>query len=91
MQPIRAEITRRLTESLNPVKLEVIDESQLHAGHIGHNPEGESHFRVMVVSEKFSGKTRLECQRIVLSLLDDLLKTRIHALSLQLSPIKSPE
>lgn len=85
MQSIRDEITRRITESLQPEVLEVIDESELHRGHAGHNPEGESHFRLKVVAKNFTGQTRVERQRVVMGLLDDLLKSRIHALSMQLS------
>lgn len=79
---IRTEIERRLVEGLNPERLEIIDETARHAGHAGAHPEGESHFRVSVVSAAFSGLGRLERQRLVNRLLADLLRERVHALAL---------
>lgn len=79
---IRSEIERRLEAGLAPVRLEIVDESARHAGHAGAHPEGESHFRVTVVSAAFAGKSRLERQRLVHGLLADLLRERIHALAL---------
>ncbi len=79
---IRSEIERRLSTALAPVRLEVVDESARHAGHAGARPEGETHFRVVVVSAAFAGLGRLERQRLVHRLLADLVRERIHALAL---------
>jgi BolA protein len=80
--PVKAGITRKLTEALAPTALEVIDESHHHAGH-GHyrHPDGETHFRVEVVSAAFEGKSRLERHRLVNALLADELAGRVHALA----------
>lgn len=80
---IRAEIERRLIAGLAPESLEIVDESARHAGHAGAHPEGESHFRVSVVSAAFAGLGRLERQRLVNDLLADLLRERVHALALR--------
>jgi len=79
---IEERITRKLREALAPTALAVIDESHRHVGHAGHRPEGESHFRVEVVSGAFDGKSRLERHRMVNALLADELAGRVHALAI---------
>jgi len=76
-------IEQKLNRELAPERLEVIDESHLHAGHAGARPEGESHFRVEVVAAAFDGKSRVDRQRMVYAILADELKGGIHALSLK--------
>ena len=76
-------IRARLTEALAPERLEIEDESARHAGHAGARPEGESHFRLVVVAAAFEGKGRVERPRLVFSALDDLMRTDIHALSIR--------
>ncbi|MCS6877986.1 MAG: BolA family transcriptional regulator [Geminicoccaceae bacterium] len=79
---VRSEIERRLRAALAPQRLEVIDESARHTGHAGARPEGETHFRILVVSSAFAGLGRLERQRRVHALLADLLRERVHALAI---------
>ncbi|MCS6779920.1 MAG: BolA family transcriptional regulator [Geminicoccaceae bacterium] len=79
---VREEIERRLRAALHPERLEIVDESARHAGHAGARPEGETHFKIVVVSPAFSGLGRLERQRRVHALLADLLRARIHALQI---------
>ena len=76
-------IEKKLIEALSPIDLGVIDESYKHAGHAGANPEGESHFNVLIVSESFEGKSRVERQRMVYQALSEEMSGRIHALALQ--------
>jgi BolA protein len=75
-------IRRKLTDALAPERLEIVDESYRHQGHAGAHPEGESHFRVEVVSAAFAGKSRLERQRLVHRVLAEELAGRVHALQL---------
>lgn len=72
-----------LEDALRPVRLEIIDESARHHGHAGARPEGETHFRIVVVSDAFSGRRRIERQRMVHAAAAELLRSRIHALSIQ--------
>ena len=72
-----------LTTEFTPAKLEIIDDSSKHAGHSGADPRGESHFSVLVVSDKFDGENRVNRQRLVYGALDALLKDRVHALALK--------
>lgn len=81
--PIRVGIEVKLTAALRPQSLEVIDESHRHAGHgHHHHPEGETHFRVEIVSDAFEGKSRIERHRMVNALLAEELAGRVHALAI---------
>lgn len=81
--PIAAEITRRLNAALSPVQLAVIDDSEKHRGHAGHDARGESHFTVEIVSPAFEGMNRVARQRAVNTALADLLAERVHALAIR--------
>jgi BolA protein len=76
-------IRAKLTEALAPSILEVIDESHKHQGHRGARPEGETHFHVVVASERFAGMMRVARQRLVYGILADELAGPVHALSLE--------
>jgi BolA family transcriptional regulator, general stress-responsive regulator len=75
-------IRQKLTDSLAPLRLDIIDESHRHAGHVGARSEGETHFAVTIVSAAFLGLGRVARQRLVYQILADELATRVHALSL---------
>ena len=81
--PVEREITERLTAALAPARLAVINDSDSHRGHAGHDGSGESHFTVEIEAEAFRGKSRLERQRAVNAALGDLLKERVHALAIR--------
>lgn len=81
--PVALEITRRLTQALDPSHLDVRDDSESHRGHAGHDPRGESHFTVEIVSARFDGLNRVQRQRLVNAPLADLLKERVHALAIK--------
>ena len=82
MAEVQARIRRKLESALAPEKLDIVDESHRHAGHAGARPEGETHFRVEIVSAAFDGKSRVERQRLVYNILAEELETRVHALAL---------
>jgi BolA family transcriptional regulator, general stress-responsive regulator len=75
-------IRRKLTEQLAPVRLELVDESHRHAGHLGTRPEGETHFALTIVSAAFAGMRRVARQRLVYAALAAELAGPVHALSL---------
>ena len=68
--------------ALQPARIKVIDESELHKGHAGHRPGGESHYRVEIVAAAFEGQSRVTRQRRVYEILADELKAGVHALAL---------
>jgi len=79
---MEARIREKLMIGLEPIRLDVINESELHAGHRSSPGTGESHFRLLVVSDRFTGKSRLERHRLVNELLSEELDGQIHALAL---------
>jgi BolA protein len=82
-QPLAQIITACLTAALDPTHLVVTNDSHHHAGHMGDDGTGESHFTVEVVSSAFTSLSRVARQRLVNQALADLLKTRIHALAIR--------
>jgi BolA protein len=83
--PVAAEMVRRLNSALSPTQIELIDDSEQHRGHGGYNPEGESHFTLRIESLAFVGKSRVERQRMIYAALGDLMRERVHALSIKAS------
>jgi BolA family transcriptional regulator, general stress-responsive regulator len=81
--PVATEMLRRLDSALSPTRVELVDESEKHRGHGGYNPEGESHFSLEIESEAFTGKSRVERQRMIYKALGDLMRERVHALSIK--------
>jgi BolA protein len=77
-----ARITEKLETRLAPTRLAVHDESHLHEGHAGWRPEGESHFRIEIVSEAFAGLGRLARHRLVHDVLAEELRS-LHALQVR--------
>ncbi|WP_375401870.1 BolA family protein [uncultured Sphingomonas sp.] len=76
-------ITDRLTDALQPTRLDVANESAAHAGHMGDDGTGETHFAVAIESARFAGLNRVARQRLVNRALADLLAGPIHALSIR--------
>ena len=76
-------IETKLQAALRPASLQVIDESAQHAGHSGARPGGETHFRVVIVADAFSGLSRLEMHRRINQILTDELQERVHALAIE--------
>lgn len=73
----------KLTAALSPQRMEIIDDSHKHEGHSGWKQGGQTHFRLEIVSEQFSGKSRVERQRMVYALLAEELADSVHALQLK--------
>lgn len=85
--PLRVDNIRRTLEAvLAPTRLDIEDDSHRHAGHVG--AKGGGHYRVYVVSAKFSGRTLIARHRMVYEALAEQMKGDIHALSIV---AKAPE
>lgn len=88
---IQKSIERKLTEAFSPERLEVVNESHLHAGHHhvdgGHHAEfdgtGETHMRIRIVAPAFASMSRIERHRAVNAALADELKAGLHALAIE--------
>lgn len=79
---LQQEIIQRL-QTLEPITLEIEDESAQHAGHQGNR--GGSHFKLKMTSSHFSGKSQIMRHRLIYQLLSDLIPGQIHALSIHAS------
>lgn len=75
-------IKEKLMVALTPVRLDVVNESHKHAGHRSSPGTGESHFHVLIVSDAFTGKSRVERHRMVNEALKGDVGGAIHALAL---------
>lgn len=88
---IQKSIENKLTQAFAPERLEVINESHLHAGHhhveSGHHAEfdgsGETHMRIRIVAPAFASMSRIERHRAVNAALADELKAGLHALAIE--------
>lgn len=76
-------IERTLQEHLRPTELILTDESENHHGHAGWKEGGETHFRLHIVSEAFSGKSRVERHRLVNEILKEAFDRGLHALAIR--------
>ena len=81
--PVGQQIAKKLAAALDPLTLEIIDESHQHLGHAGAHPLGESHFRVRIVAPGFSGKIRVARHRMVNDALAEELRSRVHAMAIE--------
>ena len=81
--PVATEMRRRLTAALQPTRLELEDQSDHHIGHAGHDARGESHFALTIESAQFAGLGRVQRQRAVYAALGDLMRERVHALTIK--------
>jgi len=81
---VRDRIFHTLSETFKPGRLEVIDESDQHRGHVGVHPgRVETHFRVRIESMVFAGKSRIDQHRLINSALKDELDGGVHALAIE--------
>lgn len=81
--PVATEMLARLNAALSPTAIDLVDDSEQHRGHGGYNPSGESHFTLHIESAAFSGQNRVQRQRMIYTALGDLMRERVHALSIK--------
>ncbi len=75
-------IEKKLRDAFAPERLDIEDQSHLHAGHAGAREGGQSHFKLDIVADAFAGKSRLERQRMIYAVLAEELEGPVHALSM---------
>lgn len=79
-----ARIHNALSDAFNPIELQITDDSHLHAGHAGAK-DGLGHFSLRIVAAAFANQPRVRCHQMIYAALGDMMKTDIHALSIQAS------
>jgi len=77
-----AETIRSRLADLEPVALEIVDESEQHRGHAGWSEGGGTHWRLSIVSPRFSGQPTVARHRMVYQALGELMQHPIHALAI---------
>jgi BolA protein len=77
----RIEKMKRHLAVLNPVKLEIVDDSHRHAGHAGAR-SGGGHYLLQIISADFSGKSKMARHRMIYSALAEMMERDIHALTI---------
>mmetsp|Transcript_39641 Transcript_39641/g.29282 ORF Transcript_39641/g.29282 Transcript_39641/m.29282 type:complete len:105 (+) Transcript_39641:51-365(+) len=85
LTPVQDSMRKKIADSLMPFHLEIIDESGGHAGHAAmknHATSSETHFKVIVVSDIFEGKSVIDRHRMVNDLLKEEFDAGLHALSI---------
>ena len=80
---LHSRMREKLMIALNPTRLDLVNESHLHAGHSSSPGTGESHFRLLIVSDDFTGKSRVARHRIVNDVVLDELRDGVHALAIK--------
>ena len=78
---VAARIRERLA-TLEPLALELVDESAQHEGHAGARPGGNTHWRLTIVSPRFAGKPTVARHRMVYQALGELMQDPIQALAI---------
>ena len=78
---VAARIRERLA-ALEPLALELVDESAQHEGHAGARPGGNTHWRLTIVSQRFAGQPTVARHRMVYQALGELMQDPIHALAI---------
>jgi len=90
LAPTAGQLDLRLRQRLEPVNLEVLDESAAHHGHVGANGTGSgTHFRVRITSHLFTGKSPVARHRLVYDALQDFIDQGLHALAIE-AKVPSP-
>ena len=79
---VKARIETKLQAAFAPDQLEVEDQTNQHHGHAGWRESGETHFRVSIRSKQFAGRSRVERQRAIYSVLSEELAGPVHALAI---------
>ena len=76
-------IDNRLREYFNPTFLEVIDESELHRGHVGFKEGTQTHFKIVISAKIFEKMSRVSRERAIHKALGSSTMQAIHALSIK--------
>jgi len=81
---MKSSMTAKLEAAFSPERLEVLNESHLHAGHQpGFDGEGETHMRIRIVSSAFAGMSRVARHRAINEVVKAELDAGLHALAVE--------
>ena len=80
---VKAKIESLLKENFHPIRLDVVDESHMHAGHNEDAKKGRTHFKILIVSDAFIGKSLVERHRMIYAALKTPIDSGVHAIAIQ--------
>jgi BolA protein len=80
---LEARMREKLMIALEPTRLDLVNESHLHVGHASSPGTGESHFRLLIISQAFTGKSRVERHRLINEVVSSELRDGVHALAIK--------
>lgn len=83
MGPVANYLHEKLTEAFEPERLEIVNESHLHAGHHGHDGEGETHLRIRIVAEYFKSMSRVDRHRAINAVVQPKIDEGLHACAIE--------
>jgi BolA protein len=67
---------------LDPLQLDIHDDSAAHAGHAGAR-QGGGHYDLVIVSARFEGCSAVARHRLIYTALGDMMRADIHALAIK--------
>jgi BolA protein len=82
---VAEEMHELLTQAFAPTRLDIINDSAKHSGHMGDDGSGESHFTIAIEAAAFAPMNRLARQRAVIAALGDIVGQRVHAVAIKAS------
>ena len=77
------EIIKKLKDNLNLESIDIIDNSHLHKGHKSFN-KNMYHLKLNIKSNQLNSISRINAQKMIMKLLEDDLKTKIHAIEINI-------
>jgi BolA family transcriptional regulator, general stress-responsive regulator len=80
---VAEEMHALLTGAFAPARLDIINDSAKHSGHMGDDGSGESHFTIEIDAAAFAPMNRLARQRAVIAALGDIVGQRVHAVAIK--------
>ena len=83
MGPVSQFLDEKLREAFTPLSLEILNESHLHAGHHGHTGAGETHLRIKIVADAFTGMNRVARHRAVYDVAKPKIDEGLHACAIE--------
>ncbi len=86
MNSIIKKINKLISKKLNISKIEIIDDSHKHRNHKKDTSGG--HFRLLIVSDNFKEMPLIKRHQLIYNILDEMIKTEIHALSMKLLDVE---
>lgn len=81
-------ISQKLHSSISINTLDVIDESHLHKGHLNWSPDGETHFKITIISKDFDSMSKVQRHKLIYKILEKELREKIHALTIKTISLK---